>query len=374
MTVSAWRWINVVSHWILVAMTLVSLLLLSLFAWKAWLDYWVTGISIPSDMNVSEPYPYGSAPWGVQKDDEATVIRSLSDDTKLKDGRIENVALPKFSGKARDLLLRHLASSCKWKVGEENGKIFAHRREVNECGNWDSSPGGSISLPFISRTTIAMDTPEYLGELATIFHVVKTTDVPAEPGAVQLDLSSEYSQYRSSLCDRFGSASLEIKETSSIPERKFTQGELYFVKAELDYLMKSPIAASRGFDPSIMPTMSIRHGQPEMRVRNQPQGGNYCVDAFVNPGESGKCSLKVFEATRNTRLSEAGISKYSLEYVGWSDDPSETFFFNCMIFMDEGNWSTFYPARFELWFEPSDKAKPQRKLLEKVYRICGWEH
>lgn len=353
-------------------MTLVSLVLLLLIAHSAWGDYWVTGITIPSNMNVS--IPYGGAPWGVQTDDEFTAIRTLSDDAKLIDGRIENVSLPKFSGKARDLLLRHLASSCKWRVMEENGKIIAHRREVDEFGNYNGWYTGMISRPFYARTTIAMDTPEYLGEFDTIFHQRKTTDVLAEAGALKLDLSHEYSRYSSTLCDRFGSASLEIHESSSIPERKFTQGELYLVKAELDRLAKSPIAVSRGFDPSIMPAFSIHRGVSSMEVREQSQGGNYCVDAFVNPGEPGKCFLKVFEATRNARLSEVATSHDSVEYVGWSDDPSEKFFFNCMIFVNEGNWSTFFPARFELWFEPSDKSKPQRKLLERIYRICGWEN
>src|SRR5262249_22991245 len=154
------------SHWILVAMTLVSLLLLGLIAYRAWGDYWVTGITIPSGMNVS--VPYDGAPWGVQIDDDATVIRTLSDDTKLGDGRIENVSLPKFNAKARDLLLRHLATSCKWRAMEENGKVSAHRREVDEFGNWNGWYTGVISRPFDSRTTICMDTPKYLGELATI--------------------------------------------------------------------------------------------------------------------------------------------------------------------------------------------------------------
>jgi hypothetical protein len=39
----------------------------------------------------------------------------------------------------------------------------------------------------------------------------------------------------------------------------------------------------------------------------------------------------------------------------------------------EGDWDTFYPARFELWFVPSGGG-PERKLVEKVFRICGWQH
>ena len=102
------------------------------------------------------------------------------------------------------------------------------------------------------------------------------------------------------------------------------------------------------------------------------QGGIYQVYARINPGTAGRVYLKVFEATRNTRLSAGRIAECSLEYTGWSDDPQEQFFYNTEITVYEGDWGVYYPARFELWFMPQDGG-PERKLLEKIFKIEGWQ-
>ena len=58
--------------------------------------------------------------------------------------------------------------------------------------------------------------------------------------------------------------------------------------------------------------------------------------------------------------------------MGWSDDPEETFLSTAQITISEGDWGRPYGARFEAWFVP-DNGGPERKLLEKAYRIEGWQ-
>jgi hypothetical protein len=279
-----------------------------------------------------------------------------------------------LEGNKRELLLRHLATSCRWRVSEERGRVFAIRREVDNYGNWISDLNGYIYRPIepsghVSvRTVIGIDGPVY----TSVFH---THEFTAKHGLVNVPVSESVNhEHESYFCDRFGSHVLEIFEESPSMRRKFTDAELHLVKVELDRLNASTIAASQGFDPSLMPAFSVGRGQPDMKlIKSEAGGGIYFVDAFVNAGEPGKTFLKVFEATRNTKLSEASVSKDSLEYVGWSDNRYETFFYESLICIDEGNWQIFYPARFELWFQPSDRSKPERKLLERTYKICGWQ-
>ena len=38
----------------------------------------------------------------------------------------------------------------------------------------------------------------------------------------------------------------------------------------------------------------------------------------------------------------------------------------------EGDWGKYYAARFEVWFDP-DSGAPERKLLEKNFKIEGWQ-
>lgn len=38
----------------------------------------------------------------------------------------------------------------------------------------------------------------------------------------------------------------------------------------------------------------------------------------------------------------------------------------------EGDWGKPYAARIEVWFRP-DSGKPERKLMERVCKIKGWQ-
>ena len=76
--------------------------------------------------------------------------------------------------------------------------------------------------------------------------------------------------------------------------------------------------------------------------------------------------------TQGTPLSAARLKEASNEWIGWSDDPGELFLSNTHITIYEGDWGKPYAARFEVWFVP-DSGSPQRKLIEKVYKIEGWQ-
>ena len=110
-------------------------------------------------------------------------------------------------------------------------------------------------------------------------------------------------------------------------------------------------------------------GQPDIILYNDFQGGLYLADIWCNPGEPGLLYLKAFEITRETRLSERRMPKVKADY---SSDPSEMFLREIDFTIYEGNWGQYYGARFEVWFKP-DSGQPDRKLLEKNFKIEGWE-
>lgn len=341
-------------------------------------------IVIPPGMKVDELEDVATPAWGKQQDSEDGVLPSTDplNRTKLDEtandgdhaGAIVNVELPSFHGSKRGMLIRHLATSCKWRVTEEEGKLFAVRREVDEYGNWSSDLNGFITR-FVNprglysvRTVIGIDGKIY----ADRFHAQA---IPAKSETLRLPCSASVNhEHETYLCDEFGPSVLEIFEESPVEKRAYTNAELAFVRDELNKLSTSAVAPVRGFDPNLMPKFSMGPAEPLMKVHNSGGGsGIYFVDAFINPGEAGKTYLKVFEATRNTRLSESSVRKDSIEYTGWSNNPKETFFYSSMICVYEGDWGVMYPARFELWFQPSDRSKPARKLLERTYRISGWQ-
>lgn len=356
-------------------MLIVALASVSISACGLMGDALVENIVVPPGIKVEEPIDDRAAAWGRQQDAEAGALFPVKAPSTGKTGiEIENLELPHFDGENRELLLRHLATSCKWRVTEEGGKIYAVRRHVDENGNWITSLNGYVSRLLEPaghsqyRTVIGIDGPIYQQN----FHAQEVRAVAGKVApTIRIAVNNERESY---FCDKFGLHMLEIFEETPFLQRDYTITELHLLNAELNQLNSSPIARSRGFDPHLMPAFSMGLNKSELRVRKSDSGGGiYYVDAFANPGESGKSYLKVFEATRNTRLSAGRVSKDSLEYIGWSNNSRETFFYDSLIQIDEGNWHTFYPARFELWFQPSDQSKPERKLLERTFRICGWE-
>jgi hypothetical protein len=112
-------------------------------------------------------------------------------------------------------------------------------------------------------------------------------------------------------------------------------------------------------------------GSATFELYNSFQPGIYDSHVWANPGEPGMVYLKAFEITRDYQLSKSRLSRDSNERIGWSDDPNELFASKTHFTIREGDWGQPYAARFELWFVP-DSGAPERKLLEKNFKIEGW--
>ena len=287
--------------------------------------------------------------------------------------------LEQFHGPDRALLLRHLASSARWHLTEERGKLYAYRRFPLD-GMWRCSLNGHYGAfdferygdaRFQFRILLGIDGPVMDKPWRKKSTSVRVGDAPV---ALRVIEDKQFDQGRESylLLESTGAA-LEIFEQSQQFARPFTPRAVAQVKNELDAVLVSKRAREHGFDETLLPPESISRGSPEIHLVNGMQGGGiYQVYARINSGAAGRVYLKVFEATRNTRLSAGRIAECSLEYTGWSDDPQEQFFYNTEITVYEGDWGVHYPARFELWFVPQDGG-PERKLLEKIFKIEGWQ-
>jgi hypothetical protein len=162
---------------------------------------------------------------------------------------------------------------------------------------------------------------------------------------------------------------VRISERSSGTQRRVTKATLAQLKGEFDPLAKSPTWETI---QACLPPDSIRRGAPSFELRSYFQPGIYTTDIWLNPGESGMIYLKAFEVTKGTRLSDDSLKSSSNEWIGWSDDPAELFFSNTNFTIYKGDRGKPYAARFEVWFVPDSGGK-ERKLMEKVFKIEGWE-
>ena len=94
-----------------------------------------------------------------------------------------------------------------------------------------------------------------------------------------------------------------------------------------------------------------------------------------NPGEPGQVLLRAYEVTTGKCAFGREVELKSESGNAWSVDRMEKFRYyhpHLHVFL-RGRENVFYAVRFEVWFKPSS-GQPERKLIERVYRVCGHAH
>jgi hypothetical protein len=262
----------------------------------------------------------------------------------------------------RAVLLRHLATSCKWFLTKTNAGIEAilrHDTVTPNSGPAANSGGTSNNKPddhWTSELNGWLPDSE-MSEIVDPGSQHRVMILPDGQTSIAGTLGYPFST-------KPGQAAIVVEPPSDERAQE--------VLDELQSLAKSKTAVEQGFDPELMPKFSIRSGKPELRVWSYHSGsfGCYSLDAFVNPAEPGFAYLAVFDAVKNTPLRIQSPER-TIEYIGWSNKPEETFFYNTIVYLESGDSTYEYPARFELWFKPDDAKKPERKLVEAVYKVSG---
>lgn len=118
--------------------------------------------------------------------------------------------------------------------------------------------------------------------------------------------------------------------------------------------------------------LNIKRASIDFELYNSSQPGIYEYDIWIDRIENGSIYLKAYEVTQNYRLSESYLATDSKIGVY---NPTDTIirYESKEFTIYEGDWGKYYAARFEVWFKPSN-GKPERKLIEKNYKIEGWMH
>ena len=108
-----------------------------------------------------------------------------------------------------------------------------------------------------------------------------------------------------------------------------------------------------------------------LQIWNDFQGGMYTYDFYYPALEEGWIYLRCYEATENIPLSSERIWAASMVAT-----PSTTSFSKVVekqsFTIYTGDWGDYYAARIEVWHKDAKTGK-KRKLMEKVYRVEGWE-
>ncbi|MDR1516827.1 MAG: hypothetical protein LBS52_01790 [Dysgonamonadaceae bacterium] len=112
--------------------------------------------------------------------------------------------------------------------------------------------------------------------------------------------------------------------------------------------------------------------ETNFQLYNSFQPGLYGYAFWTTQIESGTIYLKAFEITQGYALSADRLSKSSSVKVYNPADGVMKFGTTSHFTIYEGDWGQPYAARFEVWFKP-DNGGQERKLVEKNYKIEGWQ-
>lgn len=335
-------------------------------------DGFAKGLTIPAGLEISEPLPEIRGAPGETEDSFQKAILAASFVPPTSDPCVAPSAssLRALAFNDRPLLMQYLALSPAWRVFEQNGVLCATRRwrigrmwlwnmhgyySPHSVGRWTGGPLSSFQV----RTTIGLDGKPWASGQGLLWMEEGTSAQP-----VRLDKRWAFDSH---IAIRCGGVALELFEQSQGPERRLTKAALRELETEFKALLDRKDSVR-----TLLPVDSVRPGTPLLKLYNASQPGMYDTEIWVNPGESGLVYLKAYEVTRGTRLSARDLRKYSNERTGWSEDPNELFYSNGNVTIYEGDWGQPYAARFELWFIP-DSGQGERKLLERVFKIEGWQ-
>lgn len=113
------------------------------------------------------------------------------------------------------------------------------------------------------------------------------------------------------------------------------------------------------------------HSEIIFDLINSSQPGLYEYNFTTKKIDSGYIYLKAFEITKNTRLSEEELNNDSKIFVYNPTESLKTFSTKNDFTIYEGDWDKPYGAKFEVWYQPLKGT--EKKLLEKNYKIFGWQ-
>lgn len=330
-------------------------------------DDFAVDLVLPEGVELAEPLVDSPADEGDPDAFQTAILDPLavsgSDDPTLE---VSLSSLAVLDQDHPELLERYLATHPAWRVGLEKGQRFAIRRWKID-GRWEVSDSGYHSS-FHPPDDPRYQTRTRIGFSEGLWRRASQKFSPGVPA--QAKLSDGNSLFQSSVGLPAGSLWVEQFEQSGAPERRITRAAFTELEKEFGRLLEDPTWSGAR---ALLPTDAILMDAvpPSLDLHESSEPGIYDVVIRANPGEPGVVFLKAWEITKNQALSAGRLEERSTEWIGWSDVPEERFLSASNITIYEGDWGQFYGARFEVWFRP-DSGAPERKLVERNFKIEGW--
>jgi hypothetical protein len=336
-------------------------------------DDFASDLTIPDDIEISKPAsnrPVGLGLATASDSFQRALLESLASPPPSGELTLSLPSLEALQADHPDLLLRFLAAHPGWRVYSERGARHATRRwRIKDrwrprLHNYYSSFNSSDGPRFQSRTNIGLDGKSWARNLWGSSYQRILPGIPTQP-----KLKIGKSLVTSSIAVPVGDLLVEQFEQSETNSRPITTTAFEQLEVEFAALASDPTWEHAR---TLLPEDAItRDTSPSIDLF--ARSGNFDAHIRCNPGEPGSLYIKAREVTRDYLLSRQRLQTASNERVGWSDNPDELFLSATNFTIREGEGGQHYAANFEVWFQP-DSGGPERKLLERIFRIQGWSH
>lgn len=276
-----------------------------------------------------------------------------------------------FKGKLKSTLFRYLAGNPRWEIRETRGTTYAVRLE--SANDYQTTLNGFNSFDGKQiRVLISFDKESDYSRNSK--KITRATVGQKDHPVIIESPHSGTPGHSSYTIISSGEINLEIYDQAPELKRAFTQTTYQEISDELrDVIKYSQEINSLGVMPGMAkPHYPVTISQlPAFEVMDGFQPGIFDIKASLNPTQSGKTYLKVFNVKTGERLSEERLTPRSTRHSGWSTDGKTYFPYTSNVTVYEGNWTTKYEARFELWHKGKDGT--ERKIAETQRMINGWQ-
>lgn len=324
------------------------------------------GIEINDPLTQMPPFEEGTS----LSDEYQHRIRDALKDRNWEDNKVTPSlpSLRKAADSHAETFLAYLEASPHWHIFQERGNRFASRRWIYKGEPRDELHGYISEFGqgprFQTRCLLCLDQEQW-----SSYWVQK---IQESSNPVRLDMSKGNELHESRVMIEAGQVWIEIFEQSDHPERRITKATLLSLEEEFSAFVENPDEALRSAKEASKDLAKRRATRIGEGMSLVGSSGMYSAIFSLNPGEAGKIYLKAFEITKGTPLSSHRLKGSSTTRMSWSDDSSELFGAKVGFMIYEGDWGQHYAARFEVWFAP-DSGGAERKLLEKNFKIEGWQ-
>lgn len=286
---------------------------------------------------------------------------------------LSDATLASFDDDWSPVLFRYLAGNPRWEIREERGLRYAVRLEARE--NFETTLNGFVSTYIdgvMRQTRVQICFGREYGFGVEHGNVTRTKAGERDVAVVVEGDHDGTPGNSSYTIIAGGTVFLEIYDQAPEVARSFTQQAFKEVCAELKDVIahraeieKSGILPLPRHYPKLLPNKSY------LDVGDGMQPGIYLITAGASPARPGYAYVKVFKVQTGDRLSADRMTSRSTRHLGWSEDGKTVFPYTSEVTVYEGDWSSQYEARFELWHHAQDGQETM--LAEKTRMINGWE-